>query len=472
MKLFTFSILFLIAAMSFFQLRAQTTDDKAFYEPTWESLDQHKCPEWYKDSKIGISVHWGVYSVPAWCPRPEDPNGTAYAEWYWRRLSRNDSLPNATQKYHKEKYGEDFDYDDFIPDFRAEKFDAARWMKFAKNAGAKYFFITSKHHDGFCLWDTKYTNRNAMKMGPKRDLLQELVDAARKEGLKIGFYYSLYEWNNPLYTGKGLRYDGLIKCDNYVDDFMYPQLIELIDKYHPDFLYLDGEWDHPDEFWRTKEIAAYYYNQALERNQEVFINDRYGKGSRGKHGDIFNVEYHHGKENTGLLDKKWSYWRGIERTFGYNRDARLEECMSPMETIQMMVDGVARNGNFDINIGPMASGIIPAYEKYPLSQMGDWLKVNGEAIYNTRPYTIQQEGDIRFTTNGKYVYAIFFKWPGKKFTIKSIQPAEGSKIVMLGVDKSLDWSYDKERGLTIYYPDSLELPTKCSYAWVFRIEES
>jgi len=336
--------------------------------------------------------------------------------------------------------------------------------------GANYIFITSKHHDGFCLWPTKYTDRNAMKMGPKKDLLGQFFTAGRRENLKVGLYYSLYEWYNPLYTGKDIPYAGLKKVNNYVDDYMVLQIKELIDLYHPDFFFFDGEWDHPESFWKMKEVVAYFYNEAAKRNQEVFVNDRFGKDERGKHGDLYNVEYSYDDGSLGILTHKWSFWQGIAKTFGYNQDTDMEDCLSPKEFIDKVVDGVSRNGNFDINVGPTAAGIIPEYEQHPLLKLGEWLKVNGDAIYGTRVWKTQVEGDARFTSKGDYAYAIFLKWQGDQFKTKSVKPVEGSKITMLGVPGDLAWTWDETSGLTITYPKQKARPTSCSYAWSFKIK--
>jgi alpha-L-fucosidase len=305
-------------------------------------------------------------------------------------------------------------------------------------------------------------------MGPKRDLFGPLIYAARKEKLKIGFYYSFYEWYNPLYTGKPHPYAGLIPFNNYVDDFMIPQVKELIDMYNPDFLYFDGEWNHPPGYWKSPGIVADYYNRALRRGQDVLVNDRYGKGNRGKHGDVFNVEYEHNKDSEGRPDGKWSFWRGVGKTYGYNRDTGPEDCLSVKELIHMAVDGVSRNGNFDINVGPTAEGVISDVEKGPLLKLGKWLQVNGEAIYDTRIWNVTSEGDIRFTSKGKYVYAIFLKWQGEQFRVKSVRALEGSKVHMLGVPGDLKWKQD-ESGLTIEYPLYKSRPAHCAYAWAFRI---
>ncbi|HET6559166.1 MAG TPA: alpha-L-fucosidase [Prolixibacteraceae bacterium] len=436
---------------------------QAPYTATWESLSSHKMPAWYDDAKIGLSMHWGVYSVPAWAPRE---SGISYAEWYGFRMHEQG---NPTVDYHREKYGQ-ATYDDFIPQWKAEAYNPTQWARFAKEMGAKYMFITSKHHDGFCLWPSKYTDRNVMKMGPKKDILGEYFAAARKEGLKVGLYYSLYEWYNPNYTGKDIPYAGLKKVNNYVDDYMVPQIKELIDLYHPDFFYFDGEWDHPEPFWKMKEVVAYFYNEAAKRNQEVFVNDRFGKDERGKRGDLYNVEYSYDSANEGLLTHKWSFWQGIAKTFGYNQDTDMEDCLSPKAFIDKTIDGVARNGNFDINVGPTAAGLIPEYEQYPLLKLGEWLKVNGEAIYGTRPWKTQVEGDARYTAKDNYVYATFLKWAGEEFKLKYVKPVKGSKITMLGVPGNLDWTWDEANGLTIKYPRHKERPTACSYAWAFKIQ--
>ncbi|QGY43455.1 alpha-L-fucosidase [Maribellus comscasis] len=454
-------IVFLISQTFIFSAISQKV-----YEPTWESLDKHKMPQWYDDAKIGLSMHWGVYSVPAWAPRQE---GISYAEWYGSRM--NDKK-NPTYDYHREVYGNDVTYDDFIPQWKAELYNPDDWAKFAKKMGAKYMFITSKHHDGFCLWPSKYTNRNAKKMGPEKDILGEYFKAARNEGLKVGLYYSLYEWYNPIYTGKEIPYAGLKRVNNYVDDFMIPQIKELIDLYHPDFFYFDGEWDHPEPFWKMKEVVAYYYNEAAKRNQEVFVNDRFGKGERGKHGDLYNVEYDFDKGSEGSLTHKWSFWQGIAKTFGYNQDTDPEDCLTPKQFIDKVIKGVSQNGNFDINVGPTAEGEIPEYEQYPLLGLGEWLLVNGEAIYGTHYWKVQEEGDICYTAKDQHVYAIFLKWQGETFNLKSVKPVEGSKITMLGVPGELKWDWTEDNGLTIYYPKQKSRPTSCSYAWAFKIKVS
>jgi alpha-L-fucosidase len=438
---------------------------QAEFQPTWESLDTHRCPEWFRDGKLGMYFHWGLSSVPGWAPRA---GGTPYAEWYWYSMCDE---KNPTWRYHRDTYGKSFSYDDFIPRFRASKYRPEDWISVAKRAGARYVFMNAKHHDGFCMWPSKVTNRNSFRMGPKRDLLGPFVAAARRENLRVGFYYSFYEWFNPLYTGKPAPYTGYIPRNSYVEDYMAPQVRELIDLYHPDFLYFDGEWDRPPEYWKSRELAAYFYNRAAKEGRDALLNDRFGKDVRGRHGDVFNVEYDYDTGSEGLLTHPWSYWRGIAKTFGYNRDADPEDCLSEGDLIRMFVDGTSRNGNFDINVGPAADGTITNYERRPLEALGDWLVLNGEAVYGSRPWRIQSEEDIRFTMNKDYVYAIFLKWPGERLRIKSLRAAEGTEVTMLGIPGSLEWRREDE-GISVEFPLSRSRPTECAHAWVMKVRSA
>lgn len=406
------------------------------YKPQWESLVTHPIPEWFQNDKIGLSAHWGPYAVPGWTPRKDTPYGVAYAEWYWEWLKSNE----AVKVYHKEHYGQ-ATYDDFIDGtrnlvtgqidgFLTKEFDADKWMQTFKEAGIKYFFITSKHHDGFCIWDSQYTDRNAMRMGPKRDLYGEMVTAARKHGLRIGFYYSFYEWNNPIYRGKDdlSQYKGIKKLadedgdgssNEYVDDFMIPQIKELIDKYHPDYVCFDGEWEHGYPYWRARQIVAYFYNQAVARGQEVVINDRFGQSkegvsdTRGIYGDFRHVEYYANVDR----GKPWAMWRGFGNSYGYNRNEHPSNILSVRDVIRMVVDCVADNGNIEFNIGPKADGTLAEFEMERLAAMGRWLSVNGQAIYGTEKSPVGQvpAGRVTHRPETKTLYFHVYDWPAEGF---------------------------------------------------------
>lgn len=403
------------------------------YEAQWESLVTHPIPDWFQMDKIGLSAHWGPYAVPGWTPRKDTPYGLAYAEWYMNWLQRG---KKPVKEYHQKTYNS-VPYDEFIDGtpnvvtgqidgFFAKDFDANRWMMKFEQAGVKYFFITSKHHDGFCLWDTKYTDRNAKQMGPKRDLLRELVDAARAHGIKIGFYYSFYEWYNPIYRGKkdlsgykGIKRlcdeDGDGNSNEYVDDFMIPQIKELIDQFHPDYLCFDGEWDHGYTYWRGRQILAYYYNQAARRGQEVLINDRFGYAkdgvsrTRGVYGDFYHVEYSANVDR----NKPWAMWRGFGNSYGYNRNEHPSNILSIKDTLRMIVDVVSDNGNIEFNLGPKADGTLADFEVERLEAMGQWMSANGEAIYGTQksPVGIPSEGRVTHQPESNTLYFHVYDWP-------------------------------------------------------------
>jgi len=402
------------------------------FAPSWASLVQHPLPRWFADSKVGISAHWGPYAVPGWTPRKDSPYGVAYAEWYWQWMQSNE----AVKAHHGRVYG-GVPYDAFIDGttnletgkveaFDAADFDADAWMELFERAGAKYFFITAKHHDGFCLFDSAYTGRDAVDCGPRRDLYGELVTAARKRGIRVGLYYSFYEWFNPAYTGRSgpAPYKGFQPLEDrdldgdpaeYVDDFMIPQIKELIDRYHPDSLCFDGEWEHGYPHWRGRQIIAYYYNQAAERGQQVAVNDRFGQAkegvsdTRGVYGDFYHVEYHADIDRT----KPWAMWRGFGNSYGYNRNEHEDNILTTAQTVQMVVDVVSDNGNIEFNLGPKADGTLAAFEVERLEAMGRWLGVNGESIYGASksPFGAQDFGRTTWNPERRRLFAHVYRWP-------------------------------------------------------------
>ncbi|HET8548778.1 MAG TPA: alpha-L-fucosidase, partial [Bryobacteraceae bacterium] len=345
------------------------------YQATWESIDSRPTPHWFSDAKFGIFIHWGVYSVPSFAPVGK------YAEWYWNSLRKGPQekgQPNPTWQFHSRVYGENLPYFEFAPMFRAEMFDPAQWADVFERSGAKYVVLTSKHHDGFALWPSEQANAtwkrpwNSVAIGPKRDLLGDLSEAVRKRGLRMGFYYSLYEWYNPLWLSDRRR---------YVSEHMHPQFRDVVTRYKPAIIFSDGEWDMPSENWRSPELLAWLFNESVVRD-EVVINDRWGKETRHNHGGYYTTEYTAGLENTA---KPWEESRGMAHSYGYNRAERAGDYRSEREMILMLVDLVSRGGNLLLDIGPTADGRIPVIMQDRLIDMGRWLKVNGDAIYGTRP---------------------------------------------------------------------------------------
>ena len=254
------------------------------YQATWDSLDARPMPQWWTDAKFGIFIHWGPYSVPAFS------KVGAYSEWYWRNLrdpARKAAGHIETKAFHERVYGKGFSYADFVPLFTCEMFDPEQWADVFQKSGAKYVVLTSKHHDGYTLWPSEQATSSwgrpwsATNSGPKRDLYGELDAAVRNTGLKMGAYFSLYEWYNPLYVADPQL---------YVEQHMLPQMKDLVTNYSPAVIFSDGEWDHPDTLWKSKEWLAWLYNESPAR-ADVVVNDRWGKGIRHHHGGYFTTEY-------------------------------------------------------------------------------------------------------------------------------------------------------------------------------------
>lgn len=368
--------------------------EEVSYQPTWESLDARPCPAWFTEARFGIFIHWGVYSVPAWGPKG------SYAEWYWNALQDRNG---PTWQFHARTYGEDFRYQDFAPLFRAELFDPDQWVDLLARSGARYVVLTSKHHDGFCLWPSAQSwNWNSVDVGPHRDLVGDLTQAVRKRGLKMGLYYSLYEWYHPLYRADPAR---------YVEQHMLPQLRDLVERYQPALIFADGEWEHPSELWRSPEFLAWLFNESPVR-EEVVVNDRWGQECRSQHGGYYTTEYGHvggGKELA--QGRPWEENRGIGASFGYNRNEDVSDYKSAAELIRLLVDTVSRGGNLLLDVGPTADGRIPVIMQERLVQIGEWLQVNGESLYGTTAGPFGPLAWGRCTAKPGRLFLHVFDWP-------------------------------------------------------------
>jgi alpha-L-fucosidase len=466
------------------------------YEATWESLDQRPIPGWFKDAKFGIFIHWGVYAVPAYAQKGK------YAEWYWKQIGgpitgaeNEDRSKEPSWDYHVKNYGADFEYHQFVPQFTAHMFDPDQWAELFKAAGAKYVALTSKHHDGFCLFQSKEANKswgrawNSVDAGPHRDILGDLSEAVRNAGLRMGFYYSLYEWFNPLW---------LTDREIYIEKHMIPQFKDVVTRYKPAIIFSDGEWDLPAEAWRSQELLAWLFNESPCKD-EVVVNDRWGKGIRHNHGDYYTTEY-----GTGMASDEhpWEENRGMGHSYGYNRNEPLEEYRTSRELVLMFIDLVSRGGNLLLNVGPTSDGRIPVIMEERLRDMGRWLDINGEAIYGTRPWKESRqwsEGEIPkveyggeymvkydindvtkksnnekavvkafFTQKEGNLYAICPNWPGKTLTLENVTPAQTSVVTLLGLDGKLSWKKTGS-GMTITMPDLSPGDEPCEYAITLKI---
>lgn len=409
----------------------------AKYEPTLESLDQHPLPQWYAGAKLGIFIHWGLYSVPGWAPinHPDHDFSSAdyirynpYAEWYLNVLR----VPGSpTAEYHKQHYGEQ-GYYDFAPAFNREskKWDPNKMAAVFHEAGARYVVLTSKHHEGFTLWPSTTPNPTPSlkpsQLHAERDIVGELTKAVQKQGLKMGLYYSGgYDWTfntGPIETEKD--YDSVKPQSEAYGKYAFAQIHELIDRYHPAVLWNDIDWPKTGN---ALQVEADYYNAT----PDGVIDDRFGI----KHSDFTSPEY---EKKDEISEKKWEECRGLGRSFGYNRAEGQKETIAPGELIALLVDIVSKNGNLLLDVGPEADGTIPPVQMERLKALGAWLKQNGEAIYDTTPWTKaagkSAEGDdLRFTKKGADLYVTVLGKPkAQTITITDLPAKNGIAITQVG----------------------------------------
>ena len=436
------------------------------YQPTWESIDSRPVPTWFEDAKFGIFIHWGLYSVPSWATTTGGVY-EKYAEWYWARLAEGEKPMQSFMDFHKNTYSDKFQYRDFVSGFKAEMFNPDLWATILKNAGAKYVVLTSKHHEGFALWPSAHSpNWNSVDVGPHRDLCGDLTKSVKDKGLHMGFYYSLYEWFNPLYKSD---------VDKYVGNHMIPQMKDLVTRYQPDVVWTDGEWQQDSDKWKSTQFLSWLYNESAVKNT-VVVNDRWGKETRGKHGGIFTTEYdlvHDGDAGGQKFARPWEECRGIGGSFGYNRNENLENYESSEALVHILINKVARGGNLLLNIGPTADGRIPVIMQQRLADIGAWLKVNGEAIYGTRSWdkapAVKPESKVYFTKKGNDLYVIVTKWQDKSIAVEGIGNVKA--VSMLGFNGKVKYSVSGAK-LTITPPAISPANNPCDYAWVYKVENA
>jgi alpha-L-fucosidase len=450
------------------------------YQNSWESLDTRIIPTWFEDAKFGIFIHWGVYSVPAW--RKLEPGLYAsYAEWYYARVMYNQK--NGGKTFHDSNYGKDFEYRDFAPLFKAELFNPNDWADLFKKSGAKYVVLTSKHHDGFCLWPTKSTykkNWNSSDIGPNRDIVGELTTAVKSEGLRMGLYYSIIEWETTktkrTESGYFLPLDIIKKYKipegEYVDKHVIPQLKELIENYKPSLIFSDGgEWDGTDDYWKTKEFLSWLYSYSPVKD-DVVVNDRFAKGMPGNHGDYYSSEYKD-MDDSKLSHHPWEESRGIGGSYGFNRAESIEDYNSSEELIHELIDIVSRGGNLLLNVGPTSDGRIPVIMQERLMDIGQWLEVNSEAIYETRKSSVDRQEstnqEVYYTTKDKALFCIFTKWTD----IIEINLVDGEyvkNISLLAYSGKIHWELSDGNKLRIQIPKLTINELPCFHAWSLKIE--
>ncbi|KAE8282188.1 Tissue alpha-L-fucosidase [Larimichthys crocea] len=428
----------------------------ARYTPDWVSLDARPLPSWYDEAKVGIFVHWGVFSVPAF--------DSEWFWWYWR----GEHDPKCLA-FMAKNYPPGFSYPEFAPQFHAEFFNPGDWADIFKASGAKYVVLTSKHHEGFTNWPSPYSwNWNSVDNGPHRDLVGDLGEAVRNRSLVYGLYHSLYEWFHPLYLSD--KKNGY-KTQQYVMHKVLPELYNMVVRYRPELIWSDGDWEAPDTYWNSTAFLAWLYNDSPVKDT-IVTNDRWGDGCYCKHGGYYNCK---DRYSPGELPKhKWEKCQSLDKhSWGYRRDMKMSEVMDLPSVIEDLVYTVALGGNYLLNVGPTADGMIPAIFEERLRGVGAWLEINGEAIYASRPWRIQNENTtipIWYTSKGANVYAIITAKPPKP-TVQLLVPKTSAttKVTLLGNPKPLPWSpvYPKA-GLVVLLPD---LPYSPGQAWTLKLED-
>jgi len=477
----------------------QLTHCQGPFSANWESLANYSAPKWYEDAKFGIFIHWGLYSVPAF--------GN---EWY----PRNMYLRGTPEfEHHVKTYGPQsrFGYKDFIPLFKAEKFDPDAWATLFRKAGARFVLPVAEHHDGFAMYNTALSRWSAAKMGPKRDLLGAMAETFRKEGLHFGL--SSHRAEHWWYYNGGRELDSDVRRGRHSDFYGPAQPLpddheirqhrktlpmpdaaflgdwlartcELVDKYRPEIVWFDWWIQHLAFDPYLRKFAAYYYNKAAQWDQGVAINYKYDAFPEGA--AVFDVERGQLKGTRSLF---WQTDTAVAKnSWGYveNNDYKTATSL-----IHDLIDIVSKNGALLLNIGPRPDGTIPEPEQKLLGEIGDWMALNGEAIYGTRPWKVFGEGpteiiegafndvkraaftaqDIRFTRKAKALYAIVLGWPSsEKLLIRALAeggkdaPEKISKIELIGNSALLSWKRDR-KALTITLPR--EKP--CRHACVFKV---
>lgn len=412
--------------------------------------DKAKRMQWWTDDTFGMFIHWGLYAVPA-----GEYNGKGGgAEW----IMETHKIPTA-------------EYEKFAAQFNPQKFNAKEWVQIAKSAGAKYIVITSKHHDGFSIWDSKVTKYDIMDATPfKRDILKELSEACRAAGIQFCLYHSIMDWHQPDAKSKDYPHQSTEKPDfnKYREEYLKPQLAELIKKYDPAVLWFDGEWI-PE--W-TEQQGKDLYNYLRNIKPSLIINNRVGKARGGMEGmnKYENAAGDFGTPEQEILKgTSQDYWEScmtLNGNWGYVKNDN--NWKSAELLIDNLVDIAAKGGNYLLNVGPTAEGRIPEQSIERLAEMGKWLAVNKEAIYATNGRANYKEGDhIKFTQSkdGKSTYALFNKYDNNELSLTSVQPKPGSKVYMLGVSKPLSWTKNGN-AVTIKLPENL--PGK--YTWALKIQ--
>ncbi|XP_068206608.1 alpha-L-fucosidase-like isoform X2 [Palaemon carinicauda] len=426
------------------------------YQPTWESLDTRPLPDWYDNAKVGLLIHWGLFSVPSFG-----------SERFWQEWKGGN---HKFVHFMMKNYPPNFTYQDFASQFKAEFFDPKEWTEVFEASGARYIILTSKHQEGYGMWPSPYSwNWNCKDVGPNKDLVGELASAVKSytPQIRFGVYYSLPEWFNPLYE---LDRKNHSKSNTYVSTKVLPELYSIVRRYQPEIIVSEDDEREPDSYWNSTLFLSWLFNESPVR-RTVVVNDRWGSGTFCRHGSYFTC-YSAGTLPPHKFERRISLDR---HSLGYRREARLGDYLSIYELIASIAETVSCGGNILINIGPSPDGRIPPIMEERLRQVGAWLDVNGEAIYASIPWTHQNDTITRgiWYTKDKDLdrtYAIVLNWPEDCLLfLGAVEPSKETKIFLLGYEtpdaKFIRLKFEARlTGITIAFPDMSEVRSK--WAWV------
>ncbi len=433
----------LLGAAALGVANAQTGGKLPRYEPNWFSLSNHKLPAWFQNAKLGIFIHWGLYSVPAWAPPSGElgkvsPNewfkNNPYAEWYLNTLRITGS---PTYEHHVKTYGKGFDYYEFSKAFNdgVAKWDPNNWASLFQKTGARYVVLTTKHHDGFTLWPSKVPNpkRQGKATSTSRDLVGDLTKAVRDHGMKMGLYYSGgLDWTftqDPI-QNFGDLFRMVPQSEEYAQ-YADAHWRELNERYQPIVMWNDISYPKKG---KLEQIFSEYYNSV----PEGVINNRFGV----EVSDFTTPEY---AKYDNITEKKWESCRGLGFSFGYNQQEGPQHVIAADKLIALLVDVTSKNGNLLLNIGPKPDGSISDIQMDRLNKLGAWLAVNGEGIFDSRPWVRPGNksgdgGDLRFTRKGDSVYAFFLDQPkSNELVIPGVLSVDGMKAQVLGQSAPAEW---------------------------------
>jgi len=360
---------------------------------------------WWREARFGLFIHWGLYAVPA--GEYKDHRSRDVGEWImsWANIPRAE-------------------YRQLAGRFNPASFDAREWVRIAKDAGMKYIVITSKHHDGFAMFDSKVSRYDIVDATPyRRDVMKALSEEAKRQGIRFGIYYSIMDWHHPSqFVSKAGKdptagdYDGQMKPDQKAAylEYMNAQLAEVMTQYDPDILWFDGEWVN----WWTEADGEAVYAELRRRKPSLLVNNRVGKGRQGMQGLTRGDRVHVGDFGTpeqqipatGLPGVDWESCMTMNDTWGYKSyDINWK---SPVTLVRNLIDTASKGGNYLLNVGPTGEGLIPPASVARLAAMGHWMKVNGEAIYGTSasPFAARLPWG-RATSKGDRVYLFVYNWP-------------------------------------------------------------